>query len=254
MKSKKALIISVVAVIAFIAAVAVVMLKGRTDKPEETATTQLSASIQSDGKYSEEEAKAILYEGAVESLGKIQLKVDKFDSGEEIRLDSVSADFSDLNSPVFYMHMEWVSGELSGMKATAMIDYGGSAPETYIKYEKVPDAYADKKEEFEGTVIKNEDDSFIKQAKSMIMFFNVHEGFELLNKNGYEAAKYLRTESVDSTGDALLFSDGENGCIWIDADTGCLIRLEDNGKVRYSVSEIITGDSVNLPEIDTTKV
>ena len=88
----------------------------------------------------------------------------------------------------------------------------------------------------------------------MIMFFNAHEGFELLNKNGYEAAKYLRTESVGSTGDALLFSDGENGCIWIDADTGCLIRLEDNGKIMYSVSEIITGDSVNLPEIDTTKV
>ena len=88
----------------------------------------------------------------------------------------------------------------------------------------------------------------------MMMFFNAHEGFELLSNDGYEAAEYIRSESVDSTGDALVFSDGENGCIWIDADTGCLIRLENDGKIMYSVSGIITGDSVNLPEIDTTKV
>lgn len=251
MKKKKALIISAVVFAAIILIVIAVVLKGGTDKTNETITsTQTASAVESDGKYSDDEAAAILYEGADESLGKIQLKVDKFDADDEIRLTCVSADFTDLNAPVFYMDMEWVSGELSGMKAVAMIDYGGSTPQTYIKYEKVPDAYAEKKEEFEGTVIKIEDNSFVTQAKAMIMFFNAHEGFELLHKDGYEAAKYVRTENMEATGESLVFSDGGDGSVWLDADTGCLVRLEDNGEMKYSVSEIITGDAVELPEID----
>lgn len=94
------------------------------------------------------------------------------------------------------------------------------------------------------------DKTFIAQSDMDInearLYFGIYNE-EFLKENNVKF-KYLGKEEL-ATGDAYIYEVTTNKTtqkVWIDVDTGYWVKLQDT----YEVSEIITGNSVDLPSMD----
>ena len=67
--------------------------------------------------------------------------------------------------------------------------------------------------------------------------------------------KYLGKENMSSTGSAYIYEYIVSGSstvkkVWIDSDTGIMVKIEVDGEVHFEAYDIIIGDDVEFPNFD----
>lgn len=190
-------------------------------------------------------------DGVNSSVGKIMVEFQEFKLNEEMggRFNYVAADYSNPVGPVYYIHMTIEQDPLNGVNAVyCLYPKANNSYDIYIKYINAPEDYtAEEKEKFEGTVVKV--DSL--DANDLLDFVFIILKTKAYLKEEYPefSSYYVGTESFTITGDAKKYEISDDEYIWIDADTGCLVKAEiENAHVL--IKKITTGKSVSLPEVN----
>lgn len=260
--------IAVMAVIAVMAiAVAVLFATGtlsfNKDKVNDTSVSGENVPDNTTPQKNEEPIVGEIYDLPVvtgdKSVEKIMFKVNGNIGGNDnetgkttTNIVGIGVDYSNPNKPLVYTEQistVKVEGQSDVRTAVCMMPDG----EMYLRYlnldlEEAKDTY---KMQFETDEVN----------MSALNLYNIYFGRydlceDFLKKENIKF-KYLGKDEL-ATGDAYIYEfnitddSGEKKAskIWIDADTGYMVKNDVNGETAMEVTEIITGDSVEFPEFD----
>lgn len=235
--------IAVMAVIAVIAIVFAVLLGTGTISFNKEEKIEEDVTVSKQEKTNEPEI-GVLYDlplvTANKSNKKVMLKMCCYHGLEGGEMLWFAQDNSDSDNPIFYFSMALDSdyGEPVNVENAIVGDY------MYTRMEDPDSGYVTYKqpmgsEEYESLA-------------ALFTFFGDYEK-SILKDYGLKY-KYLGKEEL-LTGKAYIYEclteSGEvDGKMWIDADTGYWVRLQEDGKTVMEVSEIITDKDVEIPEFD----
>lgn len=152
-----------------------------------------------------------------------------------------AADYSDPSSPVIYMKLVADDGDFG----TVTVWYAVRKGITYFTYDLEP-----------GVTYKTAkgDGDLGDVFDELSMFFGKYEDVEKSKVGG--EFKFIGTDDFYATGDAYVYErtyddrDKETKTVWVDVDTGCWVKIEENGEVVFEASDVYTGYDVEFPEFD----
>lgn len=193
------------------------------------------------------------------SVKKIMLKVnsnmggDNNETGKKTtNIVGIGVDYSNPDKPLIYAEQIFtvkIEGQSNVRSIACMMPDG----EMYMRYlnlnsEEAKDTYKMQMET---------DESDMRAFNLYNIYFGRYELCEDFLKDENIKFKYLGKDEL-VTGAAYIYeftvtdNSGENKAnkIWVDADTGYMVKNNINGETSMEVTEIITGDSVEFPELD----
>ena len=170
------------------------------------------------------------------SAKKVMLKTKKFTGMGNCEVNWIAADYTNKEAPKLYFEGKVYFNE--GTEST-VVDYAYYNDKTYM----ITDAYPGETYFLEDSTVENQ--------VAFEAIFGIYDE-DYMNKVGAKFC-YLGKETLLATGEAYVFKDATGdteSLIWIDADTGFWVKATENGQIVLEVTEIITGDDVDLPEMD----
>ena len=148
----------------------------------------------------------------------------------------IAADYTNPSEPIIYFEMS---------DGNVTYTYAIIGDTTYLKSERLPT---------DETYKSSGDSDFVEMSSTFSMFLG-HGDADYVSEI-FDGFKYVGKENLPGSGEAFVYeiinnTDNETKVkCWVDVDTGVWVRTESEDENFYEVTEIITGDDVDLPEFD----